>query len=174
MKRTLSMAALLIAVSQFALIEASPAMAEDTMEISRDVTRPAAPGPAETFTGDVMVKPLFGPQGTGAGQVTFSPGARSAWHTHPAGQTLIVTSGTGWVQEWGGQRQQMNPGDVIWTPPGGVCRLKLDRREYLVEAGVPLEIELEADDATQEELDEYEASQVDSHIDYMIDQARGK
>jgi quercetin dioxygenase-like cupin family protein len=122
MKRTLSIATLLIAATQFALVKASPAMAEDTMEISRDATRPATPGPTETFTGDVTVKPLFGPQDgittTGAGQVTFTPCARSAWHTHPAGQTLIVTSGTGWVQQWGGQRQQMNPGDVIWTPPG--------------------------------------------------------
>jgi quercetin dioxygenase-like cupin family protein len=96
-------------------------LAEDTMEISQDAARPATPGPTETFTGDVMVKRLFGPQGsittTGAGQVTFSP-CRSAWHTHPAGQTLIVTSGTGWVQQWEGQRQQMYPRDVIWTPPG--------------------------------------------------------
>jgi quercetin dioxygenase-like cupin family protein len=122
MKRTLHIAALLIAATQFALVKASPAMAEDTMDISRDAARPAAPGPAETFTGDVMVKPLFSPRDPGttgsAGQVTFSPCARSAWHTHPAGQTLIVTSGTGWVQQWGGQREQMNPGDVIWTPPG--------------------------------------------------------
>ena len=68
------------------------------------------------------MKPLFSPHDlvttTGGGQVTFSPCARSAWHTHPAGQTLIVTSGTGWVQQWGGERQQMNTGDVVWTPPG--------------------------------------------------------
>lgn len=102
--------------------KAHSAGAEDElMEISRQETRPAAEGPAETFTGQVSVKPLFGPndvRATSAGQVTFSPCARSAWHTHPAGQTLIVTSGTGWVREWGGRKQQINPGDVIWTPPG--------------------------------------------------------
>jgi quercetin dioxygenase-like cupin family protein len=53
-----------------------------------------------------------------SGLVTFAPGARSAWHTHPAGQLLIVTSGTGWVQEEGGEKREIKPGDVIWTPPG--------------------------------------------------------
>ena len=52
------------------------------------------------------------------GHVTFEPGARSAWHTHPAGQILIVTSGVGWVQEWNGDKREIRPGDVIWTPPG--------------------------------------------------------
>ena len=55
---------------------------------------------------------------TAGGQVTFSPGARSAWHTHPGGQTLIVTSGVGWVEEWDGQKREIRPGDVVWTPPG--------------------------------------------------------
>lgn len=68
-----------------------------------------------------MVDPLFAAtantRATG-GHVTFEPGARSAWHTHPAGQTLIVTSGIGWVQQWGGERREIKPGDVIWTPPG--------------------------------------------------------
>jgi quercetin dioxygenase-like cupin family protein len=83
--------------------------------------RPPAQGPADFFTGRVIIKPLFGANehnNTSAGQVTFSPCARTAWHTHPAGQTLIVTSGTGRVQQWGGQKQQINPGDVVWTPPG--------------------------------------------------------
>jgi quercetin dioxygenase-like cupin family protein len=96
-------------------------MTNNSMQISRDADRPAQTGPAETFTGQVSVKALFGPndaRNTGAGQVTFSPCARSAWHTHPAGQTLIVTSGTGWVQEWGQPKQEIRPGDVIWTPPG--------------------------------------------------------
>ena len=91
------------------------------LEISRNSERPAAPGPEATFTGDVTVKPLFNPNAdrtTAAGEVTFSPCARSAWHTHPAGQTLVVTSGTGWVQEWGGVKQQMTVGDVVWTAPG--------------------------------------------------------
>lgn len=98
-----------------------PAGDATSMRISRDDARPPSPGPQTFFTGDVTMKPLFGPVGAAnafAGQLTFAPSARSAWHTHPAGQTLIVTSGTGWVQQWGGVRQQINPGDVIWTPPG--------------------------------------------------------
>jgi quercetin dioxygenase-like cupin family protein len=69
----------------------------------------------------VQVQPLFGANGdrnVGAGEVTFAACARSAWHTHPAGQTLVVTAGTGWVQEWGGDKQEITVGDVIWTPPG--------------------------------------------------------
>jgi quercetin dioxygenase-like cupin family protein len=91
------------------------------MEISRGDARPPAAGPDDYFTGDVQVQPLFGANGhrnVGGGQVTFTACARSAWHTHPAGQTLVVTAGTGWVQEWGGDKQQINVGDVIWTPPG--------------------------------------------------------
>lgn len=123
MKRIMMMAALAAVTVPMGMWKATPAGAQEhePMEISRDDSRPAAPGPAETFTGEVSVKPLFDPndvRSTGAGQVTFTPSARSAWHTHPAGQTLIVTSGTGWVQQWGGEKTQMNPGDVIWTPPG--------------------------------------------------------
>jgi len=91
------------------------------MEISRRYTRSASAGPAETFTGEVSVMPLFSAndaRNLSGAQVTFSPCARSAWHSHPAGQTLLVTAGTGWVQEWGKPKQQINPGDVIWTPPG--------------------------------------------------------
>ena len=84
---------------------AAPAGADgERMEIYREETRPATPGPEETFTGDVSVKPLFGTvdeRNSSAAEVTFSPCARSAWHTHPAGQTLVVTAGAGWVQEWG-------------------------------------------------------------------------
>jgi quercetin dioxygenase-like cupin family protein len=92
-----------------------------TMEISPNGSRPVAPAPAEYFTGSVIVEPLFGAKdsmrATG-GLVTFAPGGRSAWHTHPAGQILIVTAGTGWVQEEGGEKREAKPGDVIWTPPG--------------------------------------------------------
>ena len=93
----------------------------DPMEISRSDTRPAAVGPAETFTGEVSVRPLFNPNDIrtfGSAEVSFTPCARTAWHTHPGGQTLIVTTGQGWIQQWGGQRQDITPGDVIWTPPG--------------------------------------------------------
>jgi quercetin dioxygenase-like cupin family protein len=121
MRRIVLTAAALAAVGQVLLLKASPAGAQDGMEVSRDGDRPATVGPSETFTGDVRVKPLFNPNArrtTGGAQVSFSPCARTAWHTHPGGQTLIVTSGTGWVQQWDGAKQQINPGDVIWTPPG--------------------------------------------------------
>lgn len=92
-----------------------------TLEIRKNGSRPASTGPAETFTGTVTVEPLFAPtdatRAAGA-MVSFTPGARSAWHSHPAGQTLVVTAGTGWVQAWGGEKQEIKPGDVIWTPPG--------------------------------------------------------
>jgi quercetin dioxygenase-like cupin family protein len=91
------------------------------IDISRHGSRPPVTGASETFTGRVSVQPLFAAtehsKATG-GQVTFSPGARTAWHTHPAGQTLIVTAGTGWVQAWNGRKQEIQPGDVVWTPPG--------------------------------------------------------
>src|SRR3954470_18999447 len=122
MRRLMTVAALAAAAVPLGLLKATPAGAEeDRMEVSREETRPASAGPAETFTGEVSVKPLFGTNDDrkfSSGQVTFSPCARSAWHTHPAGQTLIVLSGTGWVQEWGQERQQLEPGDVVWTPPG--------------------------------------------------------
>src|SRR5919206_1465583 len=91
------------------------------MEISPKASRPPTRGAAETFTGTVSVTPLFSATDatrTTGGQVTFDPGARSAWHTHPAGQTLIVTAGSGWVQQWNRPKREMKPDDVIWTPPG--------------------------------------------------------
>ena len=82
--------------------------------------RPSGKGPAEWFTGTVRIDPLFGPDPdrVGGGLVTFEPGARTAWHTHPLGQTLIVTSGFGWVQHEGGPIEEIRPGDVVWIPPG--------------------------------------------------------
>ena len=80
-----------------------------------------AKGPAEYFTGAVRVDPLFqagDPSRVSGGHVTFEPGARSAWHTHPLGQTLIVTSGLGWAQAEGGPVEEIRPGDVVWFPPG--------------------------------------------------------
>ena len=102
------------------LLAVSPAFAEST-QISPNGSRPSAKGAAQYFTGAVVVDPLYAANdsttSTG-GLVTFEPGARSAWHTHPGGQHLFVTSGTGWVQEEGGQKREIKPGDVIWTPPG--------------------------------------------------------
>jgi quercetin dioxygenase-like cupin family protein len=97
-----------------------PASAESSV-VSANGSRPSTSGPAANFTGTVIVEPLFGEKASipaTGGQVTFAPGARSAWHTHPAGQILIITDGTGWVQEEGGPKREVKPGDVIWTPPG--------------------------------------------------------
>src|SRR4051795_5414207 len=99
----------------------SPARSNGTMEIKRNGSQPSRKGPAEYFTGSVRVDPLFqakDPSRTSGAYVTFEPGARSAWHTHPLGQTLIVTAGTGWVQQESGEKQEIKPGDVIWIPPG--------------------------------------------------------
>jgi quercetin dioxygenase-like cupin family protein len=99
---------------------AGPAAAESTV-ISQNGSRPASKGAAANFTGDVIVEPFYAANehtSSTGGHVIFAPAARSAWHTHPAGQVLIVTSGTGWVQEEGGQKREIKPGDVIWTPPG--------------------------------------------------------
>jgi quercetin dioxygenase-like cupin family protein len=111
---------LLGATVAFALLATTPALAESTV-FSPNGSRPSAKGPAQTFTGSVTVDPLYAANEnmtSSGGLVMFEPGARSAWHTHPAGQVLIVTSGTGWVQEEGGQKREIKPGDVIWTPPG--------------------------------------------------------
>ena len=91
------------------------------MQITRSDARPSAKGPEQTFTGSVRIDPLFQApapaRGFGAA-VTFEPGARTAWHTHPLGQTLIVTSGVGLVATAGGDIQQIRAGDVVWCPPG--------------------------------------------------------
>ena len=91
------------------------------MEIKRNGTQPSMDGPADWFTGTVRIDPLFAPTEparTGGASVTFEPGARTAWHTHPLGQTLIVTAGSGLAQRWGGPIEEIRPGDVIWFPPG--------------------------------------------------------
>jgi quercetin dioxygenase-like cupin family protein len=121
MKLFTTMALIAAAAAPLNMFTASPAGAEDAMEISPDESRPATEGSADTFTGKVSVKPLFNPNDVrtfSSAEVTFTPCARTAWHTHPAGQTLIVTTGAGWIQQWGGQKQAIKPGDVIWTPPG--------------------------------------------------------
>jgi len=101
---------------------AVPANARNgTMDITRSGSRPSGKGPAEYFTGNVRVDPLMqapDPARVAGASVTFEPGARTAWHTHPLGQTLIVTSGRGWVQVWGGRVEEIHPGDVVWFPPG--------------------------------------------------------
>jgi quercetin dioxygenase-like cupin family protein len=91
------------------------------MEIVRCGTQPSRPGPADYFAGTVRVDPLFDapePARVVGAQVTFEPGARTAWHKHPLGQTLIVTSGSGRAQRWGGAIEEIHPGDVVWFAPG--------------------------------------------------------
>jgi quercetin dioxygenase-like cupin family protein len=91
------------------------------MDIKRSGSQPSAKGPAEYFTGSVRIAPLFqAPDLAGAlgSSVTFEPRARTAWHTHPLGQTLIVTAGRGWVQSEGGPKEEIQPGDVVSCPPG--------------------------------------------------------
>ena len=90
------------------------------MEIKRSGSRPSLKGPAENFTGSVRIDPLFDPPDparTFGALVTFEPGARTAWHTHPLGQRLIATAGCGWVQCWGGPKREIR-GDVVVCPPG--------------------------------------------------------
>ncbi|WP_296034836.1 cupin domain-containing protein [uncultured Agrobacterium sp.] len=90
------------------------------MEIIRAGTKPSGEGPADYFTGTVRIDPLFNPhdaERVQGAQVTFEPGARTAWHTHPLGQTLIVTSGSGLVQREGGPIEKIAPGDVVWFAP---------------------------------------------------------
>jgi quercetin dioxygenase-like cupin family protein len=91
------------------------------MEITRVGSRASNKGSSDWFTGAVRIDPLFqaeAPARALGASVTFEPGARTAWHTHPLGQTLIVTAGCGWVQCWGGPIEEVRPGDVIWFPPG--------------------------------------------------------
>jgi quercetin dioxygenase-like cupin family protein len=91
------------------------------MDIRRNGSQPSSQGPAEYFTGRVRVDPLFQANDSARAlgvSVTFEPGARTAWHTHPLGQTLIVTAGCGLAQRWGGSIEQIRPGDVIWFAPG--------------------------------------------------------
>jgi quercetin dioxygenase-like cupin family protein len=92
-----------------------------TMTIARAASRPSQAGPAETFTGSVRVTPLFAATAASpeaAAIVSFEPCARSAWHTHPRGQVLVVTAGAGRIQQWGRPIEDIRAGDVVWTPPG--------------------------------------------------------
>ncbi|MBW6417439.1 cupin domain-containing protein [Celeribacter sp. PS-C1] len=112
MKRTLALG-LTLALAPAALFAQS-------VEISHHHERPGQIGSDETFSGTAYVAPVFAPEmnDVSAGEVTFLPGARSAWHTHPAGQMLVITHGTGWTQERGQEKQVITAGDVVWCPPG--------------------------------------------------------
>ncbi len=100
--------------------DAAPASAQ-SQSITRAGEQASQPGPDAYFTGRVRIDPVWPAEGgisASGGLVTFEPGARSAWHTHPAGQRLLVTIGVGRVQEWGKPMQVIRPGDVVWCPPG--------------------------------------------------------
>ena len=91
------------------------------MEIKRNGSQASGKGPTDWFTGAVRIDPLFqapAPARVQGASVTFEPGARTAWHTHPLGQTLVVTSGLGWAQRWGGPIEEICAGDVVWFAPG--------------------------------------------------------
>ena len=106
---------------QHATAEQGPSSREDPIEIRNAADRSTFHGSGETFSGDALVRMLFGPNGTRRGSaatVEFQAGARTAWHTHPLGQTLVVTEGNGWVQEWDGPILEMKAGDVVWIPAG--------------------------------------------------------
>jgi len=101
--------------------QAAPVQDSKTIRIARSESLQSNKGSDQFFTGSVQVQQLFpghDPARTSGGRVTFEPGARSAWHTHPLGQILIVTDGTGWIQQWGGPVEEIRKGDVIWIPPG--------------------------------------------------------
>jgi len=105
-----------------AILAAVPAPAEE-ITITPSGARSSIPGPARAYTGTAVAETLGAPNDSShvmAVRVTFEPGARTAWHNHPAGQYLIVTSGVGWVQERGGKKREIRSGDVVWTPAGVV------------------------------------------------------
>jgi quercetin dioxygenase-like cupin family protein len=107
--------AMSLSMAAVATAEAGP------VTVTRAGSTPSAAGPADYFTGRVRVDGRFqadAPARVGGATVTFEPGARTAWHTHPLGQTLIVTTGVGRVQEWGQPAQEIRPGDIVWIPPG--------------------------------------------------------
>ena len=99
----------------------APRREQQHMEITRIGSQPSVKGPADWFTGTVRIDSLLDrtdPARVNGATVTFEPGARTAWHTHPLGQTLIVTGGCGWVQRAGGPVEEIRPGDVVWIGPG--------------------------------------------------------
>ena len=97
-------------------VAASPTQDSHAIKITRSGSQQSSQAPAEHITGSVRIEPLFSahdPSRVSGGKVTFGPGARTAWHTHPLGQTLIVTAGTGWIQQWGGPIEEIRQGDAV-------------------------------------------------------------
>ncbi|MCA6963709.1 cupin domain-containing protein [Pectobacterium odoriferum] len=103
------------------LASAATAGREEKLKITHSGSHPSQPGSESDFSGNVRIDAPFqgtAPARVGGAMVTFEPSARTAWHTHPLGQTLIVTQGRGWLQEWGGDIQEINQGDIVWIPEG--------------------------------------------------------
>ncbi|MCC6165531.1 MAG: cupin domain-containing protein [Acidobacteria bacterium] len=118
---TLALCATALQATIVRTVEAQTNTSAGAQQITRAGDQASVAGPAEFFTGRVRVDPVWPANDTinaSGGLVTFEPGARSAWHTHPAGQRLMVTSGVGLTQEWGKAVQVLRPGDVVWCPPG--------------------------------------------------------
>ena len=116
-----ALAAMLALIMAPAPARAEPAVAQGDVTVMRAGSQPATPAAADHFTGTARVEARFqasAPARVGGAFVTFAPGARTDWHSHPLGQTLIVTAGTGHVQQWGKPVQTIAPGDIIWIPPG--------------------------------------------------------
>ena len=112
---------LLVPLLALAALAVPPALAQDSLAVARPGAGPDRPAPAERFTGSARVGAPFGTAAPGrvsGATVTFEPGARTDWHTHALGQTLVVTAGVGRVQVWGGPVQEVRPGDVVTVPPG--------------------------------------------------------
>jgi len=119
MKTTMLLATLCLLAPVDVALAADKSAGLQTVSVAG--SQPSLKGPAEYFTGSARIDPLFAPKNTApfsGAYVAFEPGARSRWHTHPAGQHLIVTSGVGWIQEWGGPVVEIRAGDVVWCPPG--------------------------------------------------------
>lgn len=121
MRRYLSPILTCLVIAQPMAAGAQESAAGADMQITRAGAQPSAAGPDAFFTGRVRVDPVWSANqhiNTSGAHVTFEPGARSAWHTHPAGQQLVIVSGVGRTQQWGTPVQEFRPGDVVWCPPG--------------------------------------------------------
>lgn len=120
-KNVLVLALLFFITASFYVAPAQAKSKKESQTITKSGSQPSAKGSHDYFTGDVRIDPLFSPKDAAdfsGAYVTFEPGARSAWHTHPSGQHLIITYGSGFTQEWDGKSEEIKAGDIIWCPPG--------------------------------------------------------
>lgn len=121
MKKLAAASAVLIATALTITVAAQETLSKEGITVSRSEARKTQPAPPQNFTGEVSVTTLFeakAPSRSGASLVTFQPGARTAWHTHPLGQSLVATEGVGWVGYWEGKTQEFHKGDVVRIPAG--------------------------------------------------------